>query len=192
MMNQTEFMELIKQGEPIVVGSEAHALLVQYSNEALRITAELNGAYHEPEDVRALFSRLTGKQVDESCFMFPPFYTDFGRNITLGKNVFLNTGCTFQDLGGITIGDGSQIGQNAVLCTLNHGLAPEKRNIIYPSPVVIGANVWIGANVTVLPGVTVGDNAIIAAGAVVTKAVHANTVVGGVPARFIKSVDQCT
>ena len=188
-MKEDELMELVRLGGPIVVGSEGHTLLVQFSNNALRVTAELNGAYHKPEEVRALFSRLTGKQVDESCFIFPPFYTDFGRNITLGKNVFLNTGCTFQDLGGITIGDGSQIGQNVVLCTLNHGLAPEKRNVIYPSPVAIGANVWIGANATVLPGVTVGDNAIIAAGAVVTKAVPANTVVGGVPAKFIKSVD---
>ena len=86
-MEKSELMELIKQGEPIVVGSEGHALLVQFSNEALRITAELNGSYHEPADVRALFSRLTGKDVDESCFFFPPFYTDCGKNISFGKNV---------------------------------------------------------------------------------------------------------
>jgi acetyltransferase-like isoleucine patch superfamily enzyme len=109
-MNKSEFMELVRQGEPIVGGTDAHAMLVRHSNEALRITAELNGAYHEPDEIRALFSRLTGKDIDESCFMFPPFYTDFGKDITLGKNVFLNTGCTFQDRGGITIGDGTQIG----------------------------------------------------------------------------------
>ena len=148
-MEKNELKELIKQGEPIVVGSDGHALLVQFSNEALRITAELNSSYHEPAEVRALFSRLTGKDVDESCFFFPPFYTDCGKNITFGKNVFLNTGCTFQDLGGVTIGDASQIGQNVTLCTLNHGLAPEQRNTIYPSPIVIGRNVWIGANATV-------------------------------------------
>lgn len=181
-------MEIIKRGEPIVNGTEAHDFLVRYSNEVLRITAELNGAYHEPDEVRALFSRLTGKDIDESFFMFPPFYTDFGKNITIGKNVFFNTGCTFQDRGGITIGDGTQIGQNVVLCTLNHGIAPEKRNITYPSPIVIGKNVWIGAGVTVVPGVTIGDNAIIAAGAVVAKDVPTNTAVAGVPAKFQKMI----
>ena len=187
-MEKDEMMELIKQGEPIVVGSEAHTLLVEFSNEALRITADLNSSYHEPAEVRALFSKLTGKEVDESCFIFPPFYTDCGRNITFGKNVFLNTGCTFQDLGGVTIGDASQIGQNVTLCTLNHGLAPEQRGTIYPSPIIIGRNVWIGANATVLPGVTVGDDAIIAAGAVVTRDVPEKAVVAGVPAKVIKMV----
>lgn len=188
-MDNKEFMELVERGEAIAGGTEAHALLVQYSNEALRITAELNGSYHEPDEVRALFSRLTGKDIDGSFFMFPPFYTDFGKNITIGKNVFFNTGCTFQDRGGITIGDGVQIGQNVVLSTLNHGIAPEKRGITYPFPIDIGKNVWIGANATVVPGVTVGDNAIIAAGAVVTKDVPANAVVAGVPAKVIKTVE---
>lgn len=187
-MDKKEFMKLVKRGEAITGGTEAHALLVQYSNEALRITAELNGSYHEPDEVRALFSRLTGKNIDESIFMFPPFYTDFGKNISIGKNVFFNTGCTFQDRGGITIGDGTQIGQNVVLSTLNHGIAPEKRNTTYPFPIVIGKNVWIGANATVVPGVTVGDNAIIAAGAVVTKDVPTNAIVAGVPAKVIKMI----
>lgn len=187
-MNKNEFMELVKRGEPIAGGTEAHALLVQYSNEALRLTAALNGSYHEPDEVRALFSRLTGKTIDESFFMFPPFYTDFGKNITIGKNVFFNTGCTFQDRGGITIGDGTQIGQNVVLSTLNHGIAPEKRHITYPFPIVIGKNVWMGANATVVPGVTIGDNVVIAAGAVVTKDVPANAVVAGVPAKVIKMI----
>lgn len=187
-MNTDAFMEMIKRGEPITGGTEAHALLVQYSNEAMRITADLNGSYHEPDEVRALFSRLTGKDIDASFFMFPPFYTDFGKNITIGKNVFFNTGCTFQDRGGIVIGDGTQIGQNVVLCTLNHGIAPEKRNTTYPLPIVIGKNVWIGANVTIVPGVTIGENAIIAAGAVVAKNVPANAVVAGVPAKLIKMI----
>lgn len=187
-MNTNEFMELIKRGEAITGGTEAHALLVQYSNEAMRITAEMNGSYHEPDEVRALFSRLTGKDIAPSFFMFPPFYTDFGKNITIGKNVFFNTGCTFQDRGGIFIDDETQIGQNVVLCTLNHGIAPEKRNITYPLPIVIGKNVWIGANVTIVPGVTVGENAIIAAGAVVTKDVPENVVVAGVPAKVIKMI----
>lgn len=173
-------------GEPITVGTEQHALLVQFSQRALRITAEINRDYHEPAAVRALFSELTEKPIDESCFFFPPFYTDYGRNITLGKNVFLNTGYTFQDLGGITIGDASQLGPNVTLCTLNHGIPPEQRNTIFPLPIVIGRNVWIGANATVLPGVTVGDDAIISAGAMVTRDVPQKAVVAGIPARIVK------
>jgi acetyltransferase-like isoleucine patch superfamily enzyme len=121
--------------------------------------------------------------------MFPPFNTDFGKNITIGKSVFINSGCKFQDQGGITIGDGSLIGHNVVLATLNHGFAPNDRSTTYPSPIVIGKNVWVGSNATILPGVIVGDNAIIAAGAVVTKDVPMNTVVGGVPAKAIKTID---
>lgn len=188
-MDMNEFIELVKCREPITGGTEAHELLVRCSNEAMRITSELNSAYHEPEEVRALFSRLTGKDIDESFFMFPPFYTDFGKNITVGENVFFNTGCTFQDRGGITIGDGTMLGQNVMLLTLNHGFAPEKRNTTYPFPIVIGKNVWICANATVVPGVTIGDNAIIAAGAVVTKDVPENAVVAGVAAKIIRYID---
>jgi acetyltransferase-like isoleucine patch superfamily enzyme len=188
-MEMYEFMEIIKRGDPIEGGTEAHRLLVQCSNDAMRITAELNGSYHSPEEVRLIFSKLIGKNVDESFFMFPPFYTDFGKNIIIGKNVFFNTGCTFQDRGGITIGDGTQIGQNVVLSTLNHGIAPEKRHITYPFPIIIGKNVWICANATIVPGVNIGDNVIIAAGAVVTKDVPANTIVAGVPAKIIKHIE---
>lgn len=189
-MDNNEFMALIAAGAPISCGTPAHRMLVEYSNAAMRITCKLNGAYHEPDEVRALFSQLTGKAVDDDFFLFPPFYTDFGKNITVGKCVFLNTGCTFQDRGGIIIGDGTQIGQNVTLVTLNHGSVPETRHTTYPAPIVIEENVWIGANVTVLPGVTIGRNAIIAAGAVVTKNVPANTVAGGVPAKTLKCISE--
>lgn len=158
------------------------------AQEAMRVTSRLNGVYREPEEILALMSELTGKPVDESFRMFPPFYSDCGKNITLGKNVFINSGCRFQDQGGITIGDGVLIGHNVVLATLNHGFMPEERGTTYPAAIIIGKNVWIGANATVLPGVTVGDDAIIAAGAVVTRDVPASTVVGGIPARVIKNV----
>ena len=102
--------------------------------------------------------------------------------------MFINSGCHFQDQGGITIDDGVLIGHNAVLATLNHNQDPEKRDNLLPAPIHIGRKVWLGANVTVLPGVTIGDNAIVAAGAVVTKDVEPNTVVGGVPAKIIKRI----
>ena len=113
-----------------------------------------------------------------------------GKNINVGKNVFINSGCRFQDQGGIRIGDGTLIGHNVVITTLNHNFEPELRSGMKPAPVIIGKNVWIGASVTVVPGVTIGENAIIAAGSVVTKDVDSNTVVGGVPAKLIKTIDK--
>lgn len=158
------------------------------SQRAIRLCMELNTVYHTPQELRGLFGELIGKELDDGFFMFPPFTTDYGRNITIGKNVFINSGCRFQDQGGITIGDGSQIGHNVVLATLNHEENPAHRCITCPAPISIGKNVWIGANVTVVPGVTIGDGAIIAAGAVVTKNVPANVIVGGIPAKVIRTI----
>ena len=158
------------------------------TQRALKLTAELNFQYHEPEEVVRLFSELIGKPVGEGFCLFPPFYTNYGLNITIGKNVFLNTGCHFQDQGEISIGDGSLIGHNVVLATLNHEIDPERRHHTCPGPIVIGRNVWIGANVTVTPSVTIGDGAIVGAGAVVTKDVPPMTVVGGVPAKIIRKI----
>ena len=158
------------------------------SCEARRITFRLNASYYEPEEVRALLSELFGYEVPATLRVFPPFYTDFGKNIKVGEDVFINACCHFQDHGGVTIGDGCQIGHNVVFATLNHGVAPEERKHTIPAPVVLGKNVWVGSNSTILQGVTIGDNAIVAAGAVVTKDVPANTVVGGVPARVLKKI----
>ncbi|WP_410772132.1 sugar O-acetyltransferase [Fontibacillus sp. BL9] len=190
-MDMKEFLDFCKSGNPISgEDRELHGLLVQCSFEAQRITMKLNTAYHSKEEIVEIFSELTGNEVDSSFMCFPPFYTDFGKNITIGKNVFFNTGCSFQDRGGITIGDGTAIGMNVTIATLNHGLSLETRNTTYSSPVIIGENVWIGSNATILPGVTIGSNSVVAAGAVVTKDVPENTVVAGVPAKVIKKITE--
>ena len=189
-MDLTEFLAQMDSGAPVQGGSEAHLFMHGLSQEALRLTAEINGSYHEPEVLRALFSQLIGRPVDESFALFPPFYTDCGKNIHIGKRVFINMGCKFQDQGGIFVGDGALIGHNVVLATLHHARAPQDRASMVPAPIHIGQNVWIGANVTVLPGVTIGHCAIVAAGAVVTKDVPANTIVGGVPARVLRTIDE--
>ena len=163
-------------------------LMRYYSRQAQKITMEINTKYHEPEELAKLMSELIGKPVGKGFGLFPPFYTDFGKNITIGDNVFINAGCKFQDQGGIVISDGALIGHNVVLATLNHDLAPEKRQQLHPSPIRIGRNVWIGANATVTPGVTIGDNAVVAAGAVVNRDVPPNTIAGGVPAKVIKTL----
>lgn len=158
--------------------------------EAIRIGMELNNQYHTPEEIREIMGRLTGKKVDDSFRMFPPFYTDFGKNITIGRDVFINSGCHFQDQGGITIGDGSLIGHNVVLATINHDLSPLNNRENHYKPIVIEDHVWVGSNATILQGVTVGRWSVVAAGAVVTKDVPPFTVVGGVPAKVIRRVDQ--
>lgn len=159
------------------------------SQRALRLTMELNGRYHAPEEVRRRFFALICQPEDDTFCLFPPFYTDYGQNITVGRNVFINAGCRFQDQGGIALGDGALIGHNVVLATLNHDEGPARRHILHPAPIVLGKNVWIGANATVVPGVTIGNGAIVAAGAVVTKDVPPNTVAGGIPARVIKEIE---
>lgn len=177
-MDIKDFIDYLNQRKTVECNSKMHQMMHLVSQEALKLTAELNRDYHTPEEIRELFTRLTGKPVDETFAMFPPFYTDCGKNITIGKNVFINSGCRFQDQGGIMIGDGTLIGHNVVLATLNHDINPNKRGNIHPAPIVIGKNVWIGANATVVPGVSIGDGAIVAAGAVVTKDVPKNTIVG--------------
>lgn len=188
MMNLEEFLEHVGARRPLNT-PEIHVFLNEMSNEARKITFELNNAYHTPEEVRQMLSRLFGKQVDETLRVFPPFYTDFGKNTTIGKNVFINACCHFQDQGGITLGDGCLIGHNVVFATLNHGFAPADRASLYPAPIVLGKNVWVGSNSTLLQGIRIGDNAVIGAGSVVTKDVPANTIVGGVPARILRQID---
>jgi acetyltransferase-like isoleucine patch superfamily enzyme len=189
-MEMKDFIDFCKKGNPISgEDKELHELLIQCSYEAQKITMELNTSYHSREEIVEIFSEMTGEKVDSSFMCFPPFYTDFGKNILIGKNVFFNTGCSFQDRGGITIGDGTMIGMNVTIATLNHGLSLDTRNTTYPSPVNIGENVWIGSNATILPGVTIGDNSVVAAGAVVTKDVPENTVVAGVPAKVVKKIN---
>lgn len=187
-MELDAFLQYLNSGKTVENGSEPHLFMHRASQEALRLTAEINGSYHTPEELRVLFARLTGQPVDESFSLFPPFYTDCGKNIHIGKHVFINMGCKFQDQGGIFIGDGVLIGHNVVLATLNHAMQPERRSDMLPAPIHIGKRVWIGSNATVLPGVTIGDGAVVAAGAVVTRDVPANTVVGGVPAKVIRHI----
>ena len=190
-MTIQEFRDYMASGKPVVGGGEVHQMFHQLSQEALKITAEINGKYHTPEELHTLLEQLWGWAVPKTVGMFPPFYTDCGKNTIVRERVFINMGCKFQDQGGIYIDDDALIGHNATLCTLNHVQDPARRASMEHAPIHIGKRVWLGANVTVLAGVTIGDNAIVAAGAVVTKDVPANTIVGGVPAKVIKTIEPC-
>ena len=155
------------------------------------ITARINRlGYDDAEEVRALVSELLGRTVDDSFFVLPPFFATGGSHTTIGRNVFVNQNCTFYDLGGLTIGDDVMIGPNVSLITSGHPIArSERRSGVTASPIVIERNVWIAAGVTVIGGVTVGENAVIAAGSVVTRDVPPNSLVGGNPARVIRTIE---
>lgn len=184
-MNLNQFLDYVNSGRTIYAPSEELSYSGFLTQEALKITMEMNSKYHTPEEIQKLFARLTSQPVNKTLGLVPPFFTDCGKNIHIGEHVFINTGCTMQDQGGIYIGDGSLIGHHAMIATLNHDQNPEKRGDLHPLPVHIGKNVWLGANVTICPGVMIGDGAIVAAGTVVTKDVSANTVVAGIPAKVI-------
>ena len=176
-------------GEPIVPGTDDSEVLHAGAQRALSVTAELNGAYHDPERVAELFSELTGRPVPAGFSMFPPFHTDFGLNIEVGEGTFINSGCHFQDQGGIRLGRRVLVGHNVVMATLDHDLAPARRGMLHCAPIAVGDDVWIGASATILKGVTVGAGAVIAAGAVVTRDVPPMTVVAGVPAKPVRTIE---
>ncbi|NHI69945.1 DapH/DapD/GlmU-related protein [Lactococcus garvieae] len=187
-MDYITFLEHIQAGKTLESGTEIFTYMSKISAKAQRICAEINSKYHEQNELVSLLSELTGQEIDQSVSIFPPFSSDFGMNLHISKNVFINAGVRIQDTGGVWIDEGALIGHNVVLATLNHDLEPSRRQNLIPAPIHIGENVWIGSNATVLQGVTVGENSVIAAGAVVTKDVPANSIVGGVPAKLIKKI----
>lgn len=170
------------------VSSEAYQQIEKINHRNQRLVQELNTAPHTQAEARALISEITNEKVDGTTEIRLPFYTDFGANLHLGRNDYISNGAMFVDLGGIYIGDNVLIGPKVTITSVNHHLNPKERRNLELKAVYIHANVWLGANVTVTPGTIIGENAVVAAGAVVTKNVPANTVVGGVPARIIKTI----
>lgn len=174
----------------IARGTPQSAAMLAGVKRAMALTAALNRlTMNDADEVRALFSQLIGQRVDETFLLIPPFYTAGGSEIRVGSNVFVNQNCTFYDLGGLDIADGVLIGPNVSLITTGHPLEPsERRAATVGKPIVIQRNAWIAAGATIIGGVTVGENAVVAAGSVVTKDVPANSLVGGNPARVIRLI----
>ncbi len=164
--------------------------MVAEVKRAMAITAKLNRlTFDDAAEVRALFSELVGTQVDDGFVLIPPFHATGGAGMKVGRNVFVNQNCTFYDLGGLEIGDDVMIGPNVSLITSGHPVEPSRRrDFVVAKPILIERNVWIGAGATIIGGVTVGENSVVAAGAVVTKDVPPNTLVGGNPATVIRSI----
>ncbi|AFU18568.1 DapH/DapD/GlmU-related protein [Actinobacillus suis] len=176
--------KLIPQGSQIF--EDIHRIVAENAPKI----AELSGEFQTQENIQRLLSEITQSQIDETLYVNLPLYSDFGRHLRIGKNVFINTACVFTDLGGITLEDNVLLAPRVNIITVNHPTAPKTRRGVIVKPVIIKQNAWIGAGATILPGVTVGENAIVAAGSVVTKDVPANTIVAGVPAKIIKMIDE--
>lgn len=185
--SEKDIFERLKLGEIVALTDSEYFKINEVVTRTLRLSKQLNSA-DNVNDVRLILSAIIGSDIDESTTIFPPFHTNFGQFINIGKNVFINHACSFLDMGGITIEDEVLIGPKVNLITENHPTNPTERRSLITKPIVIKRKAWIGAGATILPGVTVGENSIVAAGAVVSKDVADNVIVGGIPAKFIKNI----
>jgi len=187
-MDKSDIFQKMRAGEPLKKEDKEFSKFMEVVARTIRLCSEMNASATDVNQVRTKLSEIIGTEIDESTAIFPPFYTNFGKFISLGKNVFINHACSFLDLGGITIEDDVMIGPRVNLTSENHPLDPTDRKTVILQAIVIKRNAWIGAGATILPGVTIGENAIVAAGAVVNKDVPANTIVAGVPAKILKAL----
>jgi len=188
MSNIDDIFERLKAGEPIRLDDIQYPKVQEIVSRTINLIIELNASSKDVDQIRKRLSVVIGTEIDDSTIVFAPFYTNFGSFIKIGKNVFVNHACTFLDMGGITIEDDVLIGPKVNLITENHPMEPENRRSLVCRPIIVKRNAWIGAAATILPGVTIGENAVVAAGAVVTRDVPANTIVAGVPAKAIKKL----
>jgi acetyltransferase-like isoleucine patch superfamily enzyme len=183
-----DIFERLRQGETISPNDSQCSRLREASYATMMLVQRMNNSSN-PEEIRIILGQITEREIDASTAVFPPLYINYGKNTKIGKNVFINFGCTFLDLGSITIEDNVLLAPGVKLLSESHPLSSEDRQSLVPKPICIKRNAWIGANAMILPGVTVGENAVVAAGAVVSKDVPDNTVVGGIPAKFIRSIE---
>ena len=141
--------------------------------------------------INTLVRELFGK-ADESTFLNPPFFCDYGSNIFVGKNCFINYNCTILDNGKVRMGDNCMLAPNVSIYTAGHALYPDSRNLGYEYgiDVTIGNNVWIGGNTVILPGINIGDNVVIGAGSVVTKDIPAWSFAAGNPCKVIRKITE--
>jgi acetyltransferase-like isoleucine patch superfamily enzyme len=187
MTKDINILERLRTGHVISLEDVEYYKIQEIVDRTISLSPALNNST-SIEETRDRLGKIIGKHIDKSSTIFAPFYTNFGRFIQIGKNVFINHACSFLDMGGITIEDGVLIGPRVNLVTENHSLDPDQRSALLTRPIRIKQKAWIGAGATILPGVTIGRNAVVAAGAVVSKDVPDNTIVGGVPAKFIKLI----
>ena len=183
----TDIFHRLRNGETISSNDPQAYHMIEASFATKQLLVQMNNA-SSPAEIRNFLSQITNSEIDESVTVFTPFHINYGKHTQIGKNVFINFDCVFLDLGGIIIEDNVLIAPKVSLLTEGHPTTIDDRHSLIPKPIHIKKNAWIGANATILQGVTIGENAVVAAGAVVSKDVADNSVVGGVPAKFIKNI----
>jgi len=187
-MKTTDIFERLQRGETILPNDPEAYRMREESFITKKLVAQMNSTT-DPDEIRNLLGQITGSEIDQSVSVFTPLHINYGKHTKIGKNVFINFDCVFLDLGGITIEDNVQIAPKVSLLSEGHPASIADRHSLIPKPIHIKKNTWIGANATILQGVTIGENAVVAAGAVVSKDVPDNTIVGGVPAKIIKEIN---
>lgn len=186
-MESNDIFDRLRNGETIPANDTQAYKMIEAAFTTKKLLLEMNSAA-DPDEVRNLLSQITGSEIDESVAVFTPLYINYGKHTRIGKNVFINFDCVFLDMGGITIDNNVQIAPKVSLLTEGHPIEPENRQSLIPKPIHIKKNAWIGAGATILQGVTIGENSVVAAGAVVSKDVPDNVIVGGIPAKIIKAI----
>ena len=186
-MNKNTIFKRLVKGEIISPEDPESYKLKEASYDTKRLLLQMNNT-SEPQKIRQFLSQIIDSEIDKSVTIFTPFHINYGKNTQIGKNVFINFDCVFLDLGGITIEDGVLIAPKVSLLSEGHPISPEQRHSLVPKHIHIKKNAWIGANATILHGLTIGQNAVVAAGSVVTKDVPDNVVVGGIPAQILKKL----
>jgi len=187
MRDNRDIFHRLRDGKAVPSDDPQAFKMIEASYATKRLLVQMNSS-PDPAEVKSLLSQITGSVIDESVTVFTPLHINYGRHTKIGKNVFINFDCVFLDLGGITIEDGVLIAPKVSLLSEGHPLSPQDRHSLTVGHIHIKKNAWIGANATILPGVTIGENAVVAAGAVVSKDVPDNTIVGGIPAKIIKNI----
>jgi len=188
-MDKTDIFERLRNGETILPNDPKACKMREAAYATKKLLVQMNTS-SDPAEIRDLLRRITDSTIDESVDVFTPLYINYGKHTKIGKNVFINFNCTFLDMGGITIEDGVLIAPNVSILSEGHPVSSGMRSSLVPKPIHIKRNVWIGAGATILQGVTIGENAIVAAGAVVSEDVPDSVVVGGIPAKIIKDIER--
>ena len=180
--------ERMQAGEVVPFSDPQYSLVGESGIRTLELLLKYNST-SDPDELRRIWGEISGTVMDPTSYIQVPLMVNHGEFVTLGKNIYINHACSMLTLGRITIEDDVLIGPKVNLITEGHPIDRDNRKALEVKPVVIKRNAWLGAGVTILPGVTVGENSIVAAGAVVNRDVPANTVVGGIPAKIIKTID---